>query len=196
MSASIYAKPNGTQAALQVNGVDSLVFDVGGTVSGVRKSSVTEMPTLGTSKPTTSGTSIDFTDIPSWVKRLTVMLNLVSTAGTSPPMFQLGSTTFASANYKGASSFTASTVASVNLSTGFILNNAVAATNSLEGAITFTHMSGNLWVGSGMFATDNGIATFTVAGSIQLAGILDRVRLTTVNGTDTFDAGSINILYE
>jgi hypothetical protein len=25
---------------------------------------------------------------------------------------------------------------------------------------------------------------------------LDRVRITTTNGTDTFDAGSINILYE
>ena len=33
-------------------------------------------------------------------------------------------------------------------------------------------------------------------GELKLAGALDRVRITTVNGTDTFDAGSINILYE
>lgn len=36
----------------------------------------------------------------------------------------------------------------------------------------------------------------TSGGTISLAGALDNVRLTTVNGTDTFDAGSINILYE
>ena len=34
------------------------------------------------------------------------------------------------------------------------------------------------------------------AGRVTLSGALDRVRVTTVNGTDTFDAGSINILYE
>jgi hypothetical protein len=36
-----------------------------------------------------------------------------------------------------------------------------------------------------------------VAGNaLALGGVLDRVRLTTVNGTDTFDAGTVNILYE
>lgn len=34
-------------------------------------------------------------------------------------------------------------------------------------------------------------------GSIKtLSATLDRVRLTTVNGTDTFDAGLVNIIYE
>jgi hypothetical protein len=31
---------------------------------------------------------------------------------------------------------------------------------------------------------------------VSLSGTLDRIRLTTVNGSDTFDAGSINIIYE
>jgi len=34
------------------------------------------------------------------------------------------------------------------------------------------------------------------AGTKTISGVLDRIRLTTVNGTDTFDAGSVNILYE
>lgn len=34
------------------------------------------------------------------------------------------------------------------------------------------------------------------SGDLLLSGTLDRVRITTANGTDTFDAGTINILYE
>jgi hypothetical protein len=33
-------------------------------------------------------------------------------------------------------------------------------------------------------------------GSVTLSGVLDRMRITTVNGTDTFDAGTINVMYE
>ena len=36
----------------------------------------------------------------------------------------------------------------------------------------------------------------SVTGAVSLSGTLDRIRLTTVNGTDTFDAGSVNIMYE
>jgi hypothetical protein len=37
---------------------------------------------------------------------------------------------------------------------------------------------------------------FSSSGTKSLSATLDRIRITTVNGTDTFDAGSINILYE
>ena len=45
----------------------------------------------GTAVASTSGTSIDFTGIPSWVKRITVMFNGVSTSGTSFKQIQIGS---------------------------------------------------------------------------------------------------------
>jgi hypothetical protein len=44
--------------------------------------------------------------------------------------------------------------------------------------------------------TTSTTGTITTGGSVTLSGTLDRVRITTVSGTDTFDAGSINILYE
>jgi hypothetical protein len=35
-----------------------------------------------------------------------------------------------------------------------------------------------------------------LAGDVALSGTLDRIRITTVNGTDTFDAGTINVSWE
>jgi len=46
--------------------------------------------TSGTAVASTSGTSIDFTGIPSWVKRITVMFDVVSTNGSAIILIQLG----------------------------------------------------------------------------------------------------------
>jgi hypothetical protein len=192
MSLSVYAKANGTQGALQVNGVDALILDTGGTVSGVRKSSVTEMPTLETAKPTTSGTTVEFTGIPSWIKQITLMISGVSTSGTSIVHVQLGSTTFQTTGYSTWTG-TSGTNTGPN-TTGFYTGVSSDATFSRHGSIIFNHMGNNIWVGSGTI----GASTYpaAISGSVTLSGVLDRIRLTTVNGTDTFDAGSINILYE
>lgn len=196
MSASIYAKDNGTQAAFQVNGVDSVVFDVGGTVSGVRKSSVTEMPTLGTSKPTTSGTSVEFTDIPSWVNEVTFMWHLGSTSGTSPYLIQLGSTTFQTTGYNSSGMIASGGgMNTLGSTAGFVLTQATAAANSVSGFATFKHMGGNVWVGTGSFALNASASNGFSAGGVTLSGALDRIRLTTVNGTDPLDAGTANISY-
>jgi hypothetical protein len=56
-------------------------------------------------------------------------------------------------------------------------------------------MGSNVFVGSGMFRR-NATTGGTTQGSVTLSGTLDRIRLTTANGTDTFDAGSVNIMYE
>jgi hypothetical protein len=53
-----------------------------------------------------------------------------------------------------------------------------------------------IWVCDGVFARGDTVANYVFAGSKTLSGALDRIRITTVNGTDTFDAGTINILYE
>lgn len=150
----------------------------------------------GTAVASTSGTSIDFTGIPSWVKRITVMFNGVSTNGTSNLLFQLGAGSATTSGYLGAGSqLSTSAVATTNYTTGFGMNISNAA-NVVHGSIIFTNVTGNSWASNGLFAASNGAATVAVAGSITLSGTLDRVRITTVNGTDTFDAGTINILYE
>lgn len=134
----------------------------------------------------TSGTSIDFTNIPVWVKRITVMLNGVSTNGTSKVMFQLGSGTIQTTGYSDGGGATSG-----------VTTPSVAATDSRTGSFTIVNLSGNLWVVSGVYAQVNGGGgSFPAGGSVTLTGTLDRVRITTVNGTDTFDAGTINIMYE
>ena len=152
--------------------------------------------TAATAVASTSGTSIDFTSIPSWVKRITVMFNGVSTNGTSIILAQLGdSGGIENTGYTSiATQTTASTVASATATAGYALNMASVAANALSGLAIITNVSGNVWVYQAGFGyTDR---TNAAGGTKTLSATLDRIRITTVNGTDAFDAGSINILFE
>jgi hypothetical protein len=155
--------------------------------------------TAGTSVASTSGTSIDFTGIPSWVKRVTVMFSGVSTNGTSFITVRLGSGgTPQSTGYLVSSSSIGNggAPATNNTTSGFGLYTN-SASYAVSGQIVFSNLSGNTWVGAANANYSNIIAaTMLTAGMVALSGTLDRIRITTVNGSDTFDAGSINILYE
>ena len=157
--------------------------------------------TSGTAVASTSGTSVDFTSIPSWVKRITVMFNGVSTSGTSNELIQIGSGSITSSGYASGSILVSTAGAnSTNGTTntaGFVIF-ASSAANATSGIATLTLIAANTWVSSHAMNTSVGNTICLTGGgnSPALAGALDRVRITTVNGTDTFDAGSINILYE
>ena len=147
----------------------------------------------GTAVASTSGTSIDFTSIPSWVKRITVMLNGVSTNGSSNILVQIGAGSVTTSGYSSGA-WTANTNNSSSTA-GFLITAAIAAAGTLFGNIHICLQTGNTWVEShaiGSPGTYNSIG----GGSLALGGTLDRVRITTVNGTDTFDAGTINLLWE
>lgn len=149
----------------------------------------------GTAVASTSGTSIDFTGIPSWVKRVTVMFNGVSTNGSSNYLIQLGdSGGIEATGYAASGSGMDSTVATSTYTTGFGIR-AGNASNSLSGHAVITLESSNSWICSGVMSSALGLLLI-LAGSKSLSGTLDRIRITTINGTDTFDAGTINILYE
>ena len=152
---------------------------------------------------TASGTSVDFTGIPSWAKRITVMFNGVSTNGSSGTIARLGTSGgVVSSGYNSAVSIIAAANNTTRLSratSSFPLMWADAASFLIYGNIVFTNLTGNTWTGSGVLWQDQGGAdahTIQVSGAIALGGTLDRVRITTVNGTDTFDAGTINIMWE
>ncbi len=147
----------------------------------------------GTAVASTSGTSIDFTSIPSWVKRITVMLSGVSTSATSNMQLQVGSGSFLTSGYNSTASVGAG---AVNASTGFIMTQTITAATSQSGIITLVTLGSNIWVETGVLAFSNASSGNTSGGTVTLGGTLDRLRITTVNGTDTFDLGSINILYE
>ena len=159
------------------------------TVAGVNSNIVS-----GTAQATTSGTSKDFTDIPSWVKRITVMFAGVSTSGTSNYQIQVGSGSVVTSGYLG-SSVDGPTLTGTSFTTGFGLRTAGAGV-VVHGTVSISNVSSNNWVASGILTRSDTAVFISTAGSISIGGALDRVRITTVNGTDTFDAGSINILYE
>ena len=154
--------------------------------------------TLGTAVTTTSGTSVDFTGIPSWVKRITVMFGGVSTTGSSPLLVQLGvSGGVETSGYLGtAAQYSNGNLTSVGATpaSGFA-QNATGAGDIAYGTMTLSNISGNSWICSANINNTTTVMT-VITGQKSLAAVLDRVRITTVLGTPTFDAGSINILYE
>jgi hypothetical protein len=152
-----------------------------------------------TPQATTSGTSIDFTGIPSWVKRITIMLDGVSSSGTSVHLIQLGdSGGIENTGYSSVGSNIAGSSAATVFTTGFGLQQTIAAAGIYRGALTLSLLDGsnNTWVCSGNLARTDTAGINSSAGSKSLSSTLTQLRLTTVNGTDTFDAGVINIIYE
>jgi hypothetical protein len=210
MSTGLKANLDGS-AAIQVGGSDAIQLTTGLAATFVNNVSVAGNLTLtgnpsgiikaSTAVASTSGTSIDFTGIPSTVKRITVMFNGVSTSGTSIKQIQLGTaSSFENTSYVGGSAYGGSGAGSTGsvATTGFQIASNVAA-ETLHGSFIFSLLdaSTNLWAMQGSVVNNTGTFYFyNCAGTKALASVLTRIRITTVNGTDTFDAGSINILYE
>lgn len=150
-----------------------------------------ELIGVGTAVASTSGTAIDFTSIPSWAKRITVVFNEVSTSGSSVILVQIGAgTTPETTGYISTSVGGGAT----NSTTGYCIRNTAAA-SSVSGLMTLVGIGSGIWISS--HATKVAVSDApTGGGSKTITGTLGVVRITTTNGTDTFDAGSINILYE
>ena len=172
-----------------VAGTNTITFPSGsGTVSvqGLSSNIVS-----GTAVATTSGTAIDFTGIPSWAKRITVMFNNVSHNGSNQPndyyIIQIGSGSFTTSGY---SCFCVTSTTT----TGFLITNSVTGGATFSGVSIIGLIGSNTWSQAGNLSGN--ISCQYSAGSVTLGGTLDRVRITTVGGTNTFDAGSINVMWE
>jgi len=158
--------------------------------------------TSGTAVASTSGTSIDFTSIPSWVKRITVMFDAVSLSGSSTIRIQLGtgSTTYTTSGYVTFGvTFGAGSLGGATDTSGFVIgqNQTTGGPTAYGGSCVITNVTGNTWSYMAVMGGNSGTNGGQLGGgSVPLGAALTAVRVTTVNGTDTFDAGSINILYE
>lgn len=148
---------------------------------------------------TASGSSVPFSSIPSWVKRITVMFSGVSLSGTDNYLIQLGdSGGLETSGYvsnsgviqNGGSSTTASSTS------GFLILSGNASGTSY-GAMTLTLMDAatNLWAATHCIGRGDGALPIYGAGTKALSATLDRLSVIP-SGVNTFDAGSINILYE
>jgi len=173
----------------------------GGTMTGVITYAAAQ-PRLvrETAVATTSGTSVSFTSIPSWVKRFTVLLDNVSVTGTDNLLIQLGdSGGFETTGYNSTTeymTYTPTVAVGGFSSTSGIIVTAGSPINLPSGSVVFNNISGNRWIATGQnnFSNLNTTLGWTV-GEKTLSDTLDRVRIA-LTGTDSFDSGSVNIMYE
>jgi hypothetical protein len=170
----------------------------GNTKLSVLSTGVSGTLVQGTAVASTSGTSIDFTGIPSWVKRITVNFSGVSTNGTSAFLLQLGdSGGVENTGYNSTGNYNGDVVISTSTA-GFLVSNGAVAARTYFGnyVVSLLDFSTNNWVGNGQLIEAGFNSVYSGAGGKTLSATLDRLRITTVNGTDAFDAGTINIQYE
>ena len=153
-------------------------------------------PTISTVQSTSSGTAISFTGIPTWTKRITAVFDGISSNDSSNPRIQIGdSGGYQTSSYLASSGFGATMAIDTG---GFPISPVTASSSIFSGIATLCLMDSatNLWGFSSNVGYSNAAGVSVGGGSKALPLTLDRLRLTAVNGTDTFDAGSINILYE
>lgn len=156
---------------------------------------------LQTAVTLTTQTAVDFTSIPSWANRITVLFSGVSTNGTSVPIVQLGdSGGIETSGYTGSLSIGSQTSAWTVVATpaaGFGIATTTAAGSAYTGKLVIDRISGNEWIASGEWAqTTATITTNLLQGAKTLSAALTQVRLTTSGGSDQFDAGTVNISIE
>ena len=205
MTIGLKADAGGTSGTIQIGGVDQVtVTNAGGlTATTIAGTTVTQggvaMPRMVlATNVTASGTAIDFTGIPSWAKRITIIFNGLSLNSTSHLLVQIGSGSFVTSSYVGSSGEVSTSAPNqcngITSSAGFPVYIGVAASNAW-GTMVLNLITSNAWLSSHSVGKSTAAASGG-GGSSALSGALDRVRITTVSGTDTFDAGSVNIMYE
>jgi len=145
-----------------------------------------------------SGTTIPFTGIPSWVKQITMMLSDISSNGSSQWLVQLGTSGgYEVTGYTSVTTAVGSSSGSTNQTAGYGIRSA-SATHGMSGSLIISLLGSNTWVAQGIFTGTGAGSGFSylTSGTKTLSGTLTQIRLNTVNGTDAFDAGTINILYQ
>lgn len=150
-----------------------------------------------------SGTSVVFSSIPTWAKKISFTYNGLSSSGTSLYILQLGSSGIATSGYFSTLSVTNSLLGldSTSTTVGFAIAFPAAASDLNYGTFELNLIGSNQWAGAGnCSATRTGLggnhATYASGGGKSMPGVIDTIRLTTLNGTDNFDAGLVTITVE
>jgi hypothetical protein len=186
------AKVNASSTSIVANLNSDVIYD--GT-DYVVLSPTRPQITSSTAQATTSGSAIDFTGIPSWVKEIIINLSGVSTNGTGNLLIQIGdSGGIETTGYLGAAWSTSAASGTLG-TTGFIITSGIAAASIIHGSVKLTLLDStdNTWASFGNIAYSNAASVQVHGGSKSLSATLDRVRLLTA---DTFDAGKVSLIYK
>lgn len=180
--------------AVQINSSDAISIGTDLVVSGTKGG--LQVVTALTTPVTASGSSVDFTNIPAWVKRITVEINQLSYAAAGGGTVQIGSGSLTTSGYNVISVGLGSTpaISLVSTTNGFGVLTTSAASTTITGTWVITNMGGNTWVCSEQHNRAGDTLYNLSTGSLTLTGTLDRLSI--VATTSTFDAGTVNILYE
>lgn len=147
-----------------------------------------------------TGTSIDTTGFPSSIKRIVISFRGVSTDGNADYIIQVGNSSFSTSGYLSYSNAISSTGGPVSSSIGFVIRNneGSAQTNYGQMTITLQDSITNSYVTSHTIGASASAKVDAVVGggSVSLSGTIDRIRITTANGTDSFDAGYVSFQYQ
>jgi hypothetical protein len=183
------------QLGISTAGIECGYFDANGwngpVVGAVNRS---------TAVTTTSGTSVSFTSLPSWVKRISIHLSGVSLSGTDNLLVRLSTgSSFVTSGYTSGCNYTDGVGLAIGAGVTSTAGLAIIAgqpTNSQTGTYTLTNIKDNIWVGQYVGIFDNGTQYVVYgAGKVDVGGTLDGIRLLPT-GSNTFDAGTVNITYE
>ncbi len=145
-----------------------------------------------------SGTSVDVLSVPSWAKKLTLAFDSTSLSGSSSLLVQLGAGSVQNTGYQSTSTAVSTTTGNVTTgiasSAGMVIH-AVNPAYLLSGQMVLINTSGSRWIQSHTLGGNTD--TRSGGGHVSLSGLLDRLRFTTVNGTDSYDAsGTVTIIFE
>jgi hypothetical protein len=204
---SVPSSPDGTIKLARGNSgattADILTVDASGNVTTTLANGIVTPAKL--SQPMTlmtgvaaSTASVVYTGIPSWAKRITIMFYEISITGANHILVRLGTPSgFEQTGYKSQMTILNAGSSTAGSTIGFIMH--WPEPNSFSnGTMTISHMGSNVWTSSGTYQwTGSSNSTIVSGGSkVLTTGVLDRVQILSGNGSDTFDSGSVNVMYE
>jgi hypothetical protein len=190
-----YVEQAGNFSQAGVQAVQSVISPLASKIEGIEVQLAGSLVKQGVSQAA-SGGFVGFTGIPSWVRRLTFVMAGISSNGTGNYLMRIGDSAVVTSGYLGSVTTVVGATPSTSLVTiGCGLTNSVAAASVYHGVCTITNVTGNQWVFESRGSFSNAATTHSSTSTLTLTNPLTLVRLV-APGADTFDAGTVNLLWE